>query len=375
MVEVSVICCTYNQQKYICEALDSILSQKTEFDWEILIHDDVSTDGTTGIIRAYEERYPDKIRVIREQENQFSQNIDFFAKMVREEARGKYIAMCEGDDYWLDVEKLQRQWEAMEGHPECDMCACGGDMVSEDGRMFLGEICPLVYDGILDMEHVILGGGMYLITAGLFFRKEMYSRMMEFEKIRSLDYAQQMKGALRGGIVYLARKMVAYRRYADGSWTTTLVNRADKAREQCEQEKEILRTLDNETGFIFHDTIIRRLKSYETSFYDQLVAHRKELINMLNDCHGTRYMWGCGIRGKAFEQFCSEEKIVLDGVCDATNNNVGGRTIYGNPICHSVDVFNKADVILASVTRAYDGLQRMGYLGCLINLQKYMPLA
>lgn len=96
-VRVSVICITYNQKKYIRRAIDSMLSQVTEFQFEVIVHDDVSTDGTVAILREYEEKCPEIIRVIYETENQYSKGVDFVAQMVRETARGKYIALCEGD--------------------------------------------------------------------------------------------------------------------------------------------------------------------------------------------------------------------------------------------------------------------------------------
>ena len=206
-VRVSVICITYNQKKYIRRAIDSMLSQVTEFQFEVIVHDDVSTDGTVAILREYEEKCPEIIRVIYETENQYSKGVDFVAQMVRETARGKYIALCEGDDFWTDDHKLQLQYEVMEAHPECDMCACYGCTVTEDGVDEVSDIRPIKHDGILPVEDVIRGGGQYLVTAGLFYRRSMYDEMLSFERVIPLDYAQQIKGALKGGIYYIDRKM------------------------------------------------------------------------------------------------------------------------------------------------------------------------
>lgn len=132
--EVSIICNAYNQESYLEKAIESMLVQKTSFDYEIIIHDDVSTDGTVDIIRKYVTAYPEKIKVIYEQKNQYSQGADFITEVIKDIAKGKYIAMCEGDDFWIDENKLQLQRDALENHPECDMCACWGCTVTEDGK-------------------------------------------------------------------------------------------------------------------------------------------------------------------------------------------------------------------------------------------------
>lgn len=111
---VSIGCITYNHEKYIRDAIKGFLMQKTTFPFEILIHDDASTDGTADIIREYEKKYPDKIKPIYQMENQYSKGIPISATYQFPRARGKYIALCEGDDYWTDPYKLQKQVDFLE---------------------------------------------------------------------------------------------------------------------------------------------------------------------------------------------------------------------------------------------------------------------
>ena len=95
--------------------------QQTNFPFEVLIHDDASTDGTADIIREYEVKYPDIIKPIYQTENQYSKGVNVGLQILAR-AQGKYIAFCEGDDFWTDPEKLQTQYDYMEAHPECSIC-------------------------------------------------------------------------------------------------------------------------------------------------------------------------------------------------------------------------------------------------------------
>jgi glycosyltransferase involved in cell wall biosynthesis len=114
---VSVCCTTYNQEAFISSAIDGFLMQRTDFPFEILIHDDASVDGTADIIKKYQEEHPDLIRAIYQTENQYSQGI-YPEFIVEKKSRGKYIAWCEGDDYWIDPYKLQKQVDFLESNPE-----------------------------------------------------------------------------------------------------------------------------------------------------------------------------------------------------------------------------------------------------------------
>lgn len=114
---VSVCCTAYNHEAFISVAVDGFLMQRTNFPFEILIHDDASLDGTADIIRKYQQEHPDLIRVIYQTENQYSQGVH--PELILEKlARGKYIAWCEGDDYWIDPYKLQKQVDFLEANPE-----------------------------------------------------------------------------------------------------------------------------------------------------------------------------------------------------------------------------------------------------------------
>lgn len=136
---VAIRCITYNQESYIRDALDGFVMQKTNFPFVAIVHDDASTDATADIIREYVEKYPDIIKPIYENENQYSKPGNPLGKIMQEaiEATGaKYVAMCEGDDYWTDPYKLQKQVDFLESHPEYSMCFHGADVKNESGLEF-----------------------------------------------------------------------------------------------------------------------------------------------------------------------------------------------------------------------------------------------
>lgn len=121
---VSVICLTYNQEKYVRDCLEGFVMQQTDSPFEVLVYDDASTDGTPAIIREYAEKYPDIIKPTLYEKNNYSQGLGFVGYYTGiKVAKGKYIAYCEGDDYWTDPKKLQKQVDYLEAHPDYEVCA------------------------------------------------------------------------------------------------------------------------------------------------------------------------------------------------------------------------------------------------------------
>lgn len=143
-IMVSIKCLAYNHERYIRKALDSFLMQKTNFKFEIVIHDDASTDNTTAIIREYEEKYPDIIKPIYQTENQYKRGnfISESRNFIDPKFRGKYVAFCEGDDYWTDPDKLQTQVDYLEANPDCSYTFHNACLVLEDGTLFSGKFLP-----------------------------------------------------------------------------------------------------------------------------------------------------------------------------------------------------------------------------------------
>lgn len=133
---VSIKCLTYNHEPYIEYALDGFLSQKTNFAFEVVVHDDASTDRTADIIRKYEKKYPLIVKPIYQSENQYAKHDGTIRNIMQLKMRGKYIAVCEGDDYWTDESKLQKQIDFLEHNPEYVMCFTNFDFFYQRKKVF-----------------------------------------------------------------------------------------------------------------------------------------------------------------------------------------------------------------------------------------------
>ena len=120
-IKVTVRCITYNQKDYIRQSLDGFVMQRTNFRFEAIVHDDASTDGTAEIVREYAEKYPDIIKPIFETENQYSKHDGSLGRIMNAHTRGQYVAICEGDDYWTDPLKLQKQADFLDANPQCSL--------------------------------------------------------------------------------------------------------------------------------------------------------------------------------------------------------------------------------------------------------------
>lgn len=130
-IKVSILCTTYNHGDYIKDCLDSLLAQKTNFAFEIVINDDASTDNTSLIIEEYVKKFPKKIHCITQKENLYKSKglPEIMSNILLKNSTGKYIAFCEGDDYWTDSYKLQLQYDAMENNDDCTLCVHRANMV------------------------------------------------------------------------------------------------------------------------------------------------------------------------------------------------------------------------------------------------------
>lgn len=225
---VSICCITYNHENYIRNAIEGFLIQKTDFPFEIIIHDDASTDSTANIIKEYEKKFPDLIKPIYQIENQHSKGRKA-TPIAFKAARGKYIALCEGDDYWIDPLKLQKQITEMKNHQNCYISFHPAIIKWSNERR--NDILKGFYSKesmIFPIEKVILGGGGFMHTGSIILNSLAIPRIISFFDIAkgapTGDYYIQILGAEHGGALYLSDVMSVYRSEIPGSWSARVYN-------------------------------------------------------------------------------------------------------------------------------------------------------
>ncbi|MBE7003021.1 MAG: glycosyltransferase [Ruminococcaceae bacterium] len=268
-IMVSVVCNTYNHGPYIAEALDGFVMQETNFPFEVLVHDDASTDNTADIIREYEKKYPEIIKPYYETENQYSKRDGSISRIQFGRAKGKYIALCEGDDYWTDPQKLQKQYEAMEKYPEIDMCAHAATGIQASNGQINLIISPRDKACVIPTGDVILGGGGFVATNSLFYRMSMRNKIPEFVNYLRLDYSYQIWGSLRGGMLFLPDNMSVYRMNAPGSWTMRMKTKKKEYNAHSKKVCEMLRILNEETFGRYQNEISERVSRIEFEILEQ----------------------------------------------------------------------------------------------------------
>lgn len=178
---VSVIVLSYKHVKYIRQCLDSIMEQETDFDFEVIVGDDASNDGTKEILLEYQKKYPEIIRLfIKEKNAGAARN----AYDIRKECRGKYVANMESDDYWCDKKKLQKQVDYLEAHPECSAAGSNYYAVYEDGKIKCLSLMPYECDKTYSMRDFVKKYGFLIHTNTLLYRNIIPVDGAEYDKVR-----------------------------------------------------------------------------------------------------------------------------------------------------------------------------------------------
>lgn len=259
---VSIVCESYNHESYLRQCLEGFVMQKTDFSFEILIHDDASIDKSVDIIREYEYKYPNLLKPIYQIENQYSKGVKIWSEIQFPRALGKYIAICEGDDYWIDPQKLQKQVDYLESHPECTLCFHNTYITDERKEAEFSLFASIENRDYAPHE---LLNSLLTQTSSCVFRTTLAeSFRISFGKCRMAfcDTPLVLLCAKYGSVHGMKDVMSVYRRHP-GGWTATY--NADKL-------YRIGRTWEN-VRFALSGTLYSELTDKITTSYLQALSH------------------------------------------------------------------------------------------------------
>jgi glycosyltransferase involved in cell wall biosynthesis len=289
---------TYNQAKFIAQAVESALMQETDFDYEIVIGEDASSDGTREIVLDFQRRYPEKIRVLAHETNLGFLGKANFVKTIFS-SRGEYIALLEGDDYWISPHKLQTQVDFLQSHPECVICFHPTAKVDTNGE-FVGHVFDSSKGSdILSLEDIVKEN--FMATCSVMFRAGLVTRIPDwYFHPRCGDWTLYVLVAQNGSIGRVPSVMAAYRSHSQGLWSGM----------QKKQEK--LATIE----------VYQLINSHLNFAYDRIIRHRvsKELsdVAVLEAAEGRwaqaiKAMWRSTVLSP-FNKDVPKRKLLLHGL-------------------------------------------------------------
>lgn len=269
---VSVCCITYNHEPYIRDAIEGFLMQETDFPFEVIIHDDASMDRTAEIVREYAEQYPQIIKPIFQTENQYSKGVGVSATYVWPRAQGEYIALCEGDDYWIKNDKLQKQIDYLQAHEECSMCLHTAEKLSPDKSIKLGFLgLPGAGSRQYKLQDI---GDKFFATASYVFRKKIVDNLPHCYKISKTagDFILFLLLLDLGDCCYFDEVMSVYRVQVPGGANERLYEaKKDKKKIQdyIFNRQKVLGSFNKHTNQRYHGF----LKKYKIRNHIQLIIH------------------------------------------------------------------------------------------------------
>ncbi len=223
-MKVSIIVLTYNQEQFIAQAVNSALMQEVDFDYEILIGDDASTDRTAEIVLGLQAAHPGSIRVLQrdktEAQAERKRGLGGKTNFVQafEACHGKYIALLDGDDYWIDRNKLQKQVDFLEANPDFAICFTNVSAFHEDGSREPENLCPPDQRDVSTLEHLLLGN--FIPACSVMFRRGLVEELPGwYLKLKMGDWPLYILLAPHGKIKYFNEVTAAYRMHGSGSWS------------------------------------------------------------------------------------------------------------------------------------------------------------
>lgn len=283
---VAINCLVYNHESYLRECLDGFVMQQTNFPFVAIVHDDASTDNSAAIIHEYADKYPNIIKPIFERENQYSKRDGTIQRIMNaavDSTSAKYVAMCEGDDYWTDPSKLQKQVDFMEANPEFSLCFHKVKTLIQETGELKNEF--IVRDMPGKSNIVDLAKGNYIHTPSVLYRKECLDVKSYYNMVPCIpsDYVMWMLLAEKGYIYKFNEAMAVYR-YGVGIWSGKV---------STTNNFSVLKTLTKLSCTIQNPDARTILKEEVQRFSTDLVNHIDNLEQQYNQiCSSRAYQLG-----------------------------------------------------------------------------------
>ena len=304
---VSIFCITYNHKAFIRDAIEGFLSQKTTFPVEILVHDDASLDQTPEIIAEFEKKYPKLIIPIYQSENQLSKGYDPLIEFLIPRARGKYVAICEGDDYWLDPLKLQKQVEIFSQYPDTVICGARAKTWSEHKKVFT-VITPALDKNITCMTpEQLFYLGEWVKNCTRMIPRELFSSipaeyMMDYRHVHYL-LAKNPAGTFR----CLDEVVAVYREHTGGVFSGA--KPIDVQKEYFESARLIAKLYDDERAIVMRENALHTAKEL---FLTHSLSVRERIYYFFQYIHLTfRNFSYLGVK-RALDRFIYRASAYLD---------------------------------------------------------------
>lgn len=372
-VEVSIYCITYNHANYIKRTLEGFLMQQMSVEYEIFIFDDASNDGTSDIVREYAKKYPELVHAIIAKKNTYTyinrkETIIFLRQHV---LRGKYIAVCEGDDYWIYNKKLQIQYDLMESNPNITLCCHNAIRFNEKNKEVIPQILNMD-SGCISRDEVFLGNHGILPTASYFFRREYWCNVPHFFMTSPVGDDTLRHWCAYNGDIYYLDKCWCVRNYMhDGSWNYSMSSNhevrkkhyleyfkylkeyneetCDKFVEQtnrqitgmCEvilAENNVKKMTKNEYDAWTKENICDYGREYKAFFENVYKNKVRDTIDYYQDIYsdlklldGKKFIYGAGYLGKKILKQAIQNGVTIEGFCQTTVD-VNNCTVEGLPV-------------------------------------------